>query len=135
MKGPERYIATRNQWVKRSDPEIASATITVRGVTHTLLDNHIRVSLKQNGTVLFYHSYQYLEDGGRARGRWYKNGLPVAELPSLENPVFTFRMTGYEIDNNPLDTATAVVRIVFTPKGVRKALKAAATAPTGAPIS
>jgi hypothetical protein len=129
MNGPERYIKYQDQWVKRPNPEIASATITVRGVTHTLLDNGITISLNENGNVVVYHYYRSLKEGKVVSGRCYKNGLPKAQLPSLENPTFEFEMVGHLVDNNPLDTATATVRIVFTPKGVRKALKAAAMVP------
>jgi hypothetical protein len=92
-------------------------------VTHTLLENDVSVARKENGTFLFYHMYRYLQGEERIWGRWYKNGLPQDQLPSLENPTFEFEMTGYEVDFDPLNTATAAVRITFTERGIRQLLK------------
>lgn len=117
MKGPNRHIKCRNQWVPRKGAEILSATLTLQGQEYNLLQNKFSVSSTQDPTkVYIYHSYDYLIEGQLAGGRWYNTEFPVSQLLQPGTDIFQTTLDFYEINDSGSETAPATFCVTFTPK-------------------
>ena len=118
MKGPGKFKRD-GTWVRYTNPEILSGTISYSGRTFQLESNKLSVdNSADDGTLYVYHMYDYIKDGTVNGGRWYEMKMVSDTFKLLPENTFQIHLTNYEFEDEDegLKFVDVTITLVFSEK-------------------